>query len=183
MRKVLWGILAFIFCTGFGGLEQMFAPKAELWLRWQNHQAASTATIDHQAWDELVKRYIKAGRGGVNFFRYGAVATGDKQNLNTCITTLEKTPISQHNRQEQPAYWINLYNGLTVKVVLDHYPVKSILDIDISPGFLEDGPWGNPLITVEGQSLSLNDIEHRILRPIWRDGRIHYAVNCASIGV
>jgi hypothetical protein len=67
--------------------------------------------------------------------------------------------------------------------VLDHYPVKSILDIDISPGFLEDGPWGKPLITVEGQSLSLNDIEHRILRPIWRDGRINYAVNCTSIGV
>ena len=45
-----------------------------------------------------------------------------------------------------------------------------------------DGPWGRALIEVEGEALSLDDIEHRILRPIWRDARIHYAVSCASIG-
>ncbi len=80
------------------------------------------------------------------------------------------------------AYWINLYNALTVRVVLDHYPVASILDIDISPGLFSNGPWGKKLIVVEGENLSLNDIEHRILRPIWKDARIHYVVNCASIG-
>ena len=60
--------------------------------------------------------------------------------------------------------------------------VKSILDIDISPGFFSVGPWGKKLVTVEGENLSLDDIEHRILRPIWKDPRIHYAVNCASVG-
>ena len=64
----------------------------------------------------------------------------------------------------------------------DHYPVSSIRQIDISPGLFADGPWGKKLITVSGEALSLNDIEHRILRPIWQDARIHYAVNCASIG-
>jgi hypothetical protein len=77
---------------------------------------------------------------------------------------------------------VNLYNALTVRVVLDHYPVASIRDIDISPGLFADGPWRKPLITVQGEDVSLDDIEHRILRPIWRDPRIHYAVNCASIG-
>jgi hypothetical protein len=66
--------------------------------------------------------------------------------------------------------------------VLDHDPVDSIRDIDISPGWFADGPWGKKLITVDGSDLSLDDIEHRILRPIWRDPRVHYAVNCAALG-
>jgi hypothetical protein len=66
--------------------------------------------------------------------------------------------------------------------VLDHYPVESIRDIDISPGLFATGPWDKKLISIEGENLTLNDIEHRIMRPIWRDPRIHYVVNCASIG-
>lgn len=80
------------------------------------------------------------------------------------------------------AYWINLYNALTMQVVLEHYPVDSIRDIDISPGWFSDGPWGAKLVGVEGEQLTLDDIEHRILRPIWQDPRIHYAVNCAAVG-
>ena len=67
-------------------------------------------------------------------------------------------------------------------VVLDHYPVDGIRDIDISPGLFADGPWDKKLVEIEGEAVSLNDIEHRILRPVWRDPRIHYAVNCAAIG-
>ena len=66
--------------------------------------------------------------------------------------------------------------------MLDHYPVDSIRDIDISPGLFSDGPWGKKLVTIEGEQVALDDIEHQILRPIWRDPRIHYAVNCASFG-
>ena len=84
------------------------------------------------------------------------------------------------NRVEQKAYWINLYNGFTVKLILDNYPVKSILKI--SNGLIKSGPWNMKLLNVEGEDLALNDIEHRILRPIWKDNRIHYAVNCASLG-
>jgi hypothetical protein len=66
--------------------------------------------------------------------------------------------------------------------VLDHYPVRSIRDIDISPGLFANGPWREPLVSVDGKALSLDDIEHHILRPIWREPRIHYIVNCASAG-
>ena len=72
-----------------------------------------------------------------------------------------------------------------MKVVLDHYPVKSIRNINLSSGplgFFSGGPWKAKLIKIEGEEVSLDDIEHRILRPIWRDSRVHYAVNCASIG-
>jgi hypothetical protein len=102
--------------------------------------------------------------------------------LQAYIAELAATPISRFSRDEQLPYWINLYNALTVSVVLDPYPVESIRDIDISPGFFSSGPWDKQLVVVEGGALTLNDIEHRILRPIWRDPRIHYAVNCASIG-
>jgi len=79
------------------------------------------------------------------------------------------------------AYWINLYNAVTVQLILDNPGVASIRDISGS-GLFSAGPWDQKRISVEGQALSLNDIEHRILRPIWRDPRIHYAVNCASVG-
>ena len=76
-------------------------------------------------------------------------------------------------------YWINFYNALTVEVILENYPVESIRDI--KSGLFSSGPWGAELVRVEGHDLSLDDIEHEILRPIWKDKRIHYAVNCASI--
>ncbi|MBI1779462.1 MAG: DUF547 domain-containing protein [Proteobacteria bacterium] len=85
-------------------------------------------------------------------------------------------------RAEQLAFWINSYNALTLSVVLDHYPVASIRDIDISPGLFARGPWDKRLFTVEGHPLALNEIEHRILRPIWNDPLIHYALNCAAVG-
>lgn len=91
-------------------------------------------------------------------------------------------PISNYNRTEQKAYWINLYNALTVELIISRYPVASIRDINISPGLFVRGPWGAKLLAIEGEKLSLDDIEHRILRPIWKDNRVHYAVNCASLG-
>ena len=97
------------------------------------------------------------------------------------IAILQTFSISTYNRQEQQAYWINLYNALTVSVVLAHLPVASIRDIRLS-GLFSSGPWQAKLLTIEGEKVSLDDIEHRILRPIWKDNRLHYALNCASLG-
>jgi hypothetical protein len=75
---------------------------------------------------------------------------------------------------------MDLYNEETVVLVLNHYPVASIRDID--GGLFRLGPWNEQVLTVEGRALSLNDIEDRILRPIWRDPLTHYGLNCASLG-
>ncbi len=157
-------------------------PEAELWPRWEAHDAQSTARIDHADWRRFLLAYVEADADGVNRVPYGAVSDSDRRALDGYVDGLTALPIAAHNREEQFAYWINLYNAVTLQVVLDHYPVKSIMDISISPGFFSFGPWGKKLITIDGEDLSLDDIEHRILRPIWRDPRIHYAVNCASIG-
>ena len=110
------------------------------------------------------------------------VAPEDRTALANYVKSLESVAVSGYSRAEQRAYWINLYNAKTVELILTRFPVKSIRDINISPGLFSSGPWGAKLMTVEGEKLALDDIEHRILRPIWKDNRIHYAVNCASLG-
>ena len=156
------------------------APQAELWARWTIHDADSTASIDHAAWDSFLQKYVSE-RDGVNLLDYAA-AGDDRQALQAYLSSLGAIEIGKFNRNEQRAFWINLYNALTIETILAHYPVASIRDVDISPGFLSNGPWGKKMFAVEKEMLSLDDIEHRILRPIWKDARIHYAVNCASIG-
>jgi hypothetical protein len=87
--------------------------------------------------------------------------------------------------REQFAFFVNLYNAKTIDIVLDHYPVKSIKDISLGGGLfasLSGGPWKAKVVNVNGAALSLDDIEHGILRSRFRDPRVHYAVNCASIG-
>lgn len=168
--------------AGATALPAAAAPDADLWPRWQAHDTDSTATIDHGTWAAFLDSYLVVRGDGANLVRYAAVSQADRRKLDGYLDKLAGIQISAYSRPVQFAYWVNLYNALTVDIVLEHYPLDSIRDIDISPGWFASGPWGAELITVEGTALSLNDIEHRILRPIWQDPRIHYAVNCASIG-
>ena len=147
---------------------------------WARHDSKSTQMIDHSDWDDLLKRYVFMHKKGVNRFNYDLFGAADRVLLKAYLATMAAIPISEFNRQQQQAYWFNLYNALTVKAILDHYPLKSIRDI--SPELYLPGPWKLELISVEGEALSLDDIEHGILRPIWKDPRIHYAVNCAAMG-
>ena len=158
------------------------APKFELWAKWAAHDAQSMVIVDHSNWDKFLKTYVKDDPSGLNKVDYAGVTVEDKKALDDYVDALAVTPVLKLNRAQQQPYWINLYNALTVKVVLDHFPVKSIRDIDISLGLFSSGPWGKKLIKIAGEQVSLDDIEHRILRPIWKDPRIHYAVNCASVG-
>lgn len=158
------------------------APKAELWARWLAHDPASALRVDHAEWGRFLANHLVRGADGVNRLRYGGVTPGDRKALAGYVERLAGTPVRLLGRPEQLALWINLYNALTVQVILDHYPVNTILRVNISPGWFAVGPWGKKLVRVAGEELSLDDIEHRILRPIWRDPRIHYAVNCASVG-
>jgi uncharacterized protein DUF547 len=144
------------------------APPAELWAKWQAHDDASTASIDHAAWDRFLRTYVRVGQDRISRIPYSRVSKSDRDALSADLSRLAAIPISSYSRRRQFAFWVDLYNELTVKLVLDHYPVSSIRDIRLSPGLFAVGPWGKKLITVEGEPLSLDDIEHRILRPIWR---------------
>jgi len=164
------------------------APKSDLWPRWQSHNAENSEVIDHSAWQIFLDNYLVSNQlnkesstiAGINLVRYAAVSKKARGLLNNYLKTLESTAVSSFSRAQQRAFWINLYNASTVNLILEHYPLESITKISFS--FFSFGPWDEELLTVEGEELSLNDIEHRILRPIWRDPRIHYALNCASLG-
>lgn len=171
-------LAALVLATGVA----IVASAADLWPRWQAHDPSSTDKIDHGLWGEFLAYHVIGGTDGINRVDYARVGKVDRHRLDDYIDGLAALPISRFNRNEQLAYWANLYNALTLRVVLDHYPVNSIRDIRISPGLFSVGPWGRKLVTVESVALSLDDIEHRIMRPIWHDPRIHYMVNCAALG-
>jgi len=166
----------------FFSIEQWLAPDKDVWDIWRAHNPASLERVDHTDWSEIAAAYVVVGSDGQNLFNYGGVTQADKNKLDRYTAALSRTLISQYTRAEQKAFWINFYNALTIRLVLEDYPVESIRHIDLSPGLTSDGPWDKALMVIEGEAITLNDIEHRILRPIWDDPRIHYALNCAAIG-
>lgn len=145
------------------------------------NNAKSSMTVDHSAWDKLLSAYVVASPDGVNRFAYGRVSKADKLALKSYLAKLQGVKVAVLAENAQRAFWINLYNALTIDVVLDRYPVATIRDISLGGGLFSVGPWKKELVGVEGRRLSLDAIEHEILRKQWRDPRVHYAVNCASI--
>lgn len=144
--------------------------------------AGGRSRLDHAPWDDLLRRFVRAGEDGLNRVDYGRFRQEGRAALAAYLAALQAVRLARLAPPEQFAFWVNLYNAKTIDIVLDHYPVRSVRDIDISPGLFADGPWGRKVVAVEGVHLSLDEIEHRILRPVWRDPRIHYAVNCAAVG-
>lgn len=175
--------LIFMFvCTAFTAAA-LGAQKPELIPFWDESDEQSTALVDHSTWQSLLNTYLKQHVSGVNRFDYASLkaSTHDISALNAYLDDLQAIDPRSYTRIEQKAYWINFYNALTVKVVVDEYPVDSIKEIHES-WIPRSGPWGDVHAKVAGRYLTLDNIEHGILRPIWKDDRIHYAVNCASIG-
>lgn len=148
----------------------------------KRHIPNSTQTVDHSAWDRMLKRYVKPADDGINYVDYARFKAEAAKDLKAYVGTLEAVDVTRLNRAEQYAFWANLYNAKTIDVILDHYPVKSIKDIRLTLWRPFDGPWVAEVTKVNGIALSLNDIEHTIMRGLWNEPRVHYAVNCASIG-
>ena len=179
MRTALLPILGLL--IALASASGLAGPRAELWDRWLAHDAASTGRIDHDDWDAFLVRYLRIGSDGVHRVAYGEVTPEDRALLENYVARLAGLPISTYSRPEQMAYWINLYNALVVRLVVDHYPIASIRDVGKGSDASSVGPWQRNLIEVEGVPLSLHDIAHRILRPIWRDERVHYALACGAV--
>ncbi len=181
-RRHFLTLAAAVPLVGAGTSAAIAGPAADLWEHWSGHDPQSRKTVDHGRWQDFLTRYVMPSRDGINRVAYGAVRPGDRDALKAYLGDMAMVKPTMLARDEQFAYWVNLYNALTVDVILDHYPVDSIRDIDISPGLFANGPWGRELLEVEGRAVTLDDIEHRILRPVWQEPRIHYAVNCAALG-
>ena len=145
----------------------------------------SAPAVDHHAWDRLLKTYVKPGSDGLNRVDYAALKSQGRDMLKAYVRGLEQIDHRQLDRAEQFAFLANLYNAKTLEIVADRYPVKSIKDISLGGDViarLAGGPWKAKVLKLGGIELSLDDIEHGIMRPTFKDPRVHYAVNCASVG-
>jgi Protein of unknown function, DUF547 len=132
--------------------------------------------VSHERWDALLKKYVRAD-GFVDYKGFQQ----DSAELKRYTDLLSTTHPNEKNwsRNEQMAYWINAYNAFTIQLVCRHYPVESIKDIQRGIPFVNT-VWDIKFIELEGFRYDLNNIEHNILRPVFKDARIHFAVNCAS---
>lgn len=163
-------------------IERSLAAEASLdFPAFATTDDTSTKKVDNTAWNDFLSTYLSTGSNGVALVDYAGVTDVDRKKLQGYISQLEATDPTSLTSDDQLAFWINLYNAVTIEVILAEYPVKSIRDIKSNP-FDFNGPWDDKRITVSGMELSLNDVEHNIIRPIYAEPRIHYAVNCASIG-
>lgn len=176
--KQYYLILFFLFFAGFAHASF----HKSLWLKWEVNNPLSQETINHDAWQNFLNRFVTVNEEKINLINYGQLTPADLAQLKKYIQNMSQIDIDKYNRHEQLAYWINLYNALTIQTVARYYPVTNIQEINISPGLFSVGPWGANIITINHTALSLDDINNRIIRPIWNDPRTHYALNNATIG-
>jgi hypothetical protein len=94
------------------------------------------------------------------------------------VAAVAEPDFKQWSEQQRLAFLINAYNAYTLQLIIDHYPVKSIKDI----GGWVKGPWDQPVVRLFGRALTLNDLEHKILRVEYAEPRIHVALVCAARG-
>ncbi len=157
-----------------------FAANAQSKLSdFNSYDDASSQIIDQSLWAEFLEKFTTVTEDNQVQFDYAAVTTEAHALLKSYIKSLEMIDPTTLNKEEAFVYWVNMYNAVTVDEILNKYPVSSILKI--RSGLLP-GPWKKKLITVNGTKLSLDNVEHGILRKFWNEPRVHYAVNCASIG-
>ena len=133
--------------------------------------AWSMNRVDNSIYAELLKKYVENGVVDYAGFKK------DQDKLHEYLKVLEQTDTKKLSLDEQLAFYINAYNAWTIKLVLSGYPgIHSIKDL----GSFWSSPWKKEIVHVDGKVLSLDDIEHGIIRPKFKDPRIHFAVNCAS---
>ncbi|MFK8056790.1 MAG: DUF547 domain-containing protein [Saprospiraceae bacterium] len=133
--------------------------------------------ITHEIWTQELKKYV-SDDGWVDYEGWKADTVGLVKYLD--LVSTHHPNEKNWSRNQRFAYWINVYNAYTVKLMVDNWPVESIKDIKGGIGFV-NSVWDQEFFSIEGQAYDLNDIEHGIIRPKFEDQRIHMAVNCASV--
>lgn len=135
--------------------------------------ASDNNVVDNSIYADLLQKYVKDGTVDYQGFK------NDESYLDQYLKILENSDSNAFARNERFAFYVNAYNAWTIKLVLSAYPdVTSIKDL----GSLFKSPWKKKICRLDRDIISLDDIEHKILRPTFKDPRIHFVVNCASKG-
>ncbi|UCF95110.1 MAG: DUF547 domain-containing protein [Desulfobacterales bacterium] len=132
---------------------------------------AAAIAVDHSLYADLLKKFVHNGKVNYQGFK------SQEAELDRYLQMLERIDPQKLSRNEQFAFYANAYNAWTIKLILSGYPtVKSIKDLG---SFLKT-PWEKKFVRIDGRVLTLDDIEHKILRPQFKDPRVHFAINCAA---
>ncbi len=144
--------------------------------------AGSAMALDHSfaAYAEVLRAVVRGSR--VDY----AALKADRGRLDAVVRSWASPTRAEEQawtRQQRMAFWINAYNALTLQAIIDHYPIRgSVFSLSPRSSIRQiDGVWTALKWNVAGRTVSLDDIEHKILRPTFGDARIHFAVNCASV--
>lgn len=157
-------IIALSFCSCFSAKG---LPINEVKETTTSKTQTKTVALDHSAWNTLLQKYV-ANNGDVDYKGFKT----ESKNLNDYVNYLaSKVPSEDWSSNEQLAYFINVYNANTIKLIVEHYPLKSIKDIS--------SPWLKNRLKIGDKDFSLADIENGILRKM-NEPKIHFAINCAS---
>ena len=140
---------------------------------------ASSPRFDYSPLSELLQTHV-VDSGQSTKVRYAALKRDSKKlyEFNRTLSAVEISDFKKWNKNEQIAFLINSYNSFTLQLVVENYPVSSIKKI----GGLFGNPWKKKFFRFLGEESNLDRIEHEILRKDYKEPRIHFAVNCASIG-
>jgi hypothetical protein len=144
-------------------------------LSWAGVLTAAEFDQTYSGYDALLKRHVTEGR-----VDYRGLKT-DPKDLDHYLDSAAGVTEAQFNswtHSQQLAFLINLYNAATLKLIVDHYPVKSIKDIG---GFFR-GPWDQPVVRLFGGTITLDNLEHDIVRKRYSEPRIHMVLVCAAKG-
>ncbi|VAW16334.1 Uncharacterized protein DUF547 [hydrothermal vent metagenome] len=164
MKKILVGVL-------LGVIIVLGAPSYQTSAIAQEKKPQKVGVVNYSLWADVLEKYVDRN-GLVNYMQLQL----NRLKLDKFVEQVKEADISNLSAQEQKAFWINGYNALTVTLILDNYPLKF--------GGIRTINWGRPWdlpMRVAGRELTLGTIEHKILRPLG-DPRVHFALNCASIG-
>lgn len=137
----------------------------------------SSRPVDNSLFTNLLQQYVSK-EGFVNYKGF----IKDSNQLNNYLAQLSNNPPQKNwSNNDKIAFWINAYNAYTIKLIINHYPIKSIKDIGpANQVIFINTPWDKKFFSIGNREMNLNDIEHRILRKSFTEPRIHFALNCAS---
>ncbi len=172
-RRQLAGLLAGAVLIGSSGVTFAAAALKEF-------KPTGSGKADHSTFDAILEQHVSVDGAGYASVDYNALV-GNRTSVDGYVESLLAMDPRQLSRSQAHAYWINLYNAKTLAIMLENWPVASIREIKLGGGGLfGTGPWSKKLMSVNGVDLSLDDVEHRIVRALFNDPLSHYALNCAS---
>lgn len=164
-----------------GVLSIFIGPKEASFILYLEAEEVESFDQSHSIYDSVLKKYVKNGRVDYKGFK------ASEEEFDTYLRDLgsvSERDYTNWSQEEKLAFWINAYNAFTIKAVIDNYPIKgSVFSIYPRNSILQiDGVWDKLQFQAVGKTVTLEEIEHEILRKQFNEPRIHFAIVCASLG-